>query len=169
MPGTTNNATIKSAVARAAASLGYTEERACIFQFARDVFVSLHIGCGKSLCYILLPSTFDLLRSVQKKSIILVASPLRALMTDQVAAITSMGIAATCISDKESTARSTKTEVQEGRVQVILISPEALFCGTEWRRLLCTDIYRHNLVAFVVDEAHCIKDWYVIIIFCLIT
>ena len=87
-------------------------------------------------------------------------------MKDQVAAITSMGIAATCISDKELTAYSTKKAVQEGRMQVILISPEALFCGTEWRRLLCTDVYRHNLVAFVVDEAHCIKEWYVFL-YCL--
>ena len=34
-----------------------------------------------------------------------------------------------------------------------------------WNRvekgLLCTDVYRHNSAAFVVDEAHCIKEWYV--------
>ena len=66
-------------------------------------------------------------------------------MKDQVAAITSMGIAATCSSGKESTAYSTKKALQEGRMQVILISPEAfLFGGTEWRRLLYTDVYRHN-------------------------
>ena len=79
-------------------------------------------------------------------------------MKDQVASITSMGIAATCISDKESTAYSTKKAVQEGRMQVILISPET------WRRLLY--VYRHNLVAIVVDEAHCIKEWYVFL-YCL--
>ena len=140
----------------------------CISQFAsgKDVFVSLPTGYGKSLCYTILPALFDWLHSVEKKSIILVVSPLRALMKDQVA---STGIAATCISDKESTAYSTKKAVQEGRMQVILISPEALFCGTEWRRLLCTDVYRHNLVAFVVDEAHCIKEWYVFYIVYLIT
>ena len=48
-------------------------------------------------------------------------------MKDQVAAITSMYITTTCISDKESTAYSTKKAVQEGRKQVILISPEVCF------------------------------------------
>ncbi len=28
--------------------------------------------------------------------------------------------------------------------------------------MLATDIYANNLVAFVIDEAHCIKKWYVI-------
>ena len=171
VPGAGNTTTIKSAVTVTAASLGFTlkkEQEVCIFQFAsgKDVFVSLPTGYGKSLCYTILPALFDRLRSVEKKSIILVVSPLRALMKDQVAAITSMGIAATCISDKESTAYSTKKAVQEGCMQVILITPEALFCGTEWRRLLCTDVYRHNLVAFVVDEAHCIKEWY-FFLYCL--
>ena len=48
-----------------------------------DVFVSLPTGFGKSLCYILLPRVFDLLRGVEKKSIVAVISPLIALMEDQ--------------------------------------------------------------------------------------
>ena len=91
VPGTRNKTTIKSAVTRAAASLGFTlkkEQEECIFQLAggKDVFVSLPTGYGKSLCYTILPSVFDQLRSIQKQSIILVVSPLRALMKDQVAA-----------------------------------------------------------------------------------
>ena len=61
------------------------EQRTSIFQFASgsDVFVSLPTGYGKSLCYTLLPPVFDLLRGVKEKSIVLVVSPLLALMKDQ--------------------------------------------------------------------------------------
>ena len=76
-----------NATATAAHSLGYVlkpEQRRFIFQFASgsDVFVSLPTGYGKSLCYTLLSSVFDLLRGVKEKSIVLVVSPLLALMKD---------------------------------------------------------------------------------------
>ena len=57
---------------------------------------------GKSLCYILFPSVFDQLRKVERKSIALVVSPLVALMQDQVAAITAIGISAIDITDKHT-------------------------------------------------------------------
>ncbi len=76
----------------------------------------------------------------------LVVSPLSALMKDQVAAVSSLGIAAAYV-----TASSNKKDIQAGKVQFNF--------DTQWRRLLCTDLYRANLIAFVVNEAHCIKDW----------
>ena len=54
----------------------------------------------------------------------LVVSPLIALMRDQVAAITAMGITATYISDKENVGR--KQAIKNGEFQIIFISPEAL-------------------------------------------
>ena len=50
----------------------------------RDVFVSLPMGYGKSVCYFPLPLVFDRLRRVEKKSVVVVVSPLVALMKDQV-------------------------------------------------------------------------------------
>ena len=162
------SADVKCIVARAAASLGYQlkkEQEESVFQLVsgKDVFVCLPTGYGKSLCYTILPSVFDLLRLVQKKSIVLVISPLSALMKDQIASVSGMGITATYITDQQSATPTIRTKIENGDFQMIFISPESLFCGTQWRRLLCTDVYRKNLVAFVIDEAHCIKNWYVAI------
>lgn len=151
-------------IARAAESLGYSlkeEQKRSIEHFVtgRDVFVSLPTGFGKSLCYILLPRVFDLMRGVEKKSIVLVVSPLIALMRDQIAFITGLGLSAAMVSDKESTSAGIRTGIKNGAFQVVFISPEALFRSTEWRNTLSSDTYGQHLVGFIVDEAHCIKKW----------
>ena len=62
----------------------------------RDVFVSLPTGSGKSLCYCILPELFDTLRGNARKgqSIVIVVSPLIALMKDQVRAMSERGVSA---------------------------------------------------------------------------
>ena len=76
------------------------------------MFISLPTGHGKSLCYIALPGVFKELRRVRKKCIVLVMSPLVALMRDQTASATSMWVTATYISDKEATGTKTKQAIQ---------------------------------------------------------
>ena len=44
------------------------------------MFVSLPTWYSQSICFIVLPSLFDILRKVERKSIVLVVSPLIALM-----------------------------------------------------------------------------------------
>ena len=152
----------------AASSLGYTrlkdEQKEALHAFVsgKDVFVSLPTGYGKSLCYALLPYVFDVKRGlVEKTSIVMIVSPLIALMKDQSASFTRKGISAGYVSDKESTDRETRRKILRGEFQLVFISPEALFLATEWRRMLAGDLYGKNLVGFVVDEAHCVKKWYV--------
>ena len=48
-----------------------------------DVFCCLPTGYGKSLCYALLPKLFDKIRNRPGSSIVVVVSPLVALMIDQ--------------------------------------------------------------------------------------
>ena len=156
---------IDATISRAANSLGYvlkTEQEQSLRKFVagNDVFVSLPTGFGKSLCYILLPCIFDLIREVEGKSIILVVSPLIALMQDQVATISALGITTVCITDKETSSSAVTLSVRKGEYQIIFISPEALFLSTRWRNMLSTVTYRSNLVGFIIDEAHCIKKWY---------
>ena len=67
-------------------------------------------------------------------------SPLVALMQDQVAAITAIGISATLITDKH-TKTTEKQSIMNGEYQIIIISPEAVVGGMELRSMLATDIY----------------------------
>ena len=69
--------------------MGYSEMRSKQevvghFLSGRDVFVSLLTGSGKSLCFLVLPRLFDRLRHVQTTRLIVVVSPLVALMKEQV-------------------------------------------------------------------------------------
>ena len=159
---------LRTIIDEAAASLGYTslkeEQKKALFSFVtgRDVFVSLPTGYGKSLCYALLPFIFDVKRGlVEKKSVVMVVSPLIALMKDQSSSFTRRGITAGYVSDKETTDKETKRKILRGECQLVFISPEALFLATEWRKMLSGDLYGRNLVGFIVDEAHCVKKWYV--------
>ena len=103
---------------------------------------------------------FDLLRGVENKCIVIVVSPLIALMKNQVASITKIGLSATYVSDTDTKLASTSEQsVMKGNVTIVFISPEALFISTKWKSMLSSDIYRENLVGFIVDEAHCIKKW----------
>ena len=76
-------------VVEVASALGIStlksQQSEAIFQFlhGRDVFVALPTGYGKSLCYMALPWIFDRLRGVTNQSVVLVVSPLVALMADQ--------------------------------------------------------------------------------------
>ena len=152
-------------IVKTAGSLGYTlkpEQNQALLKFVggQDVFVSLPTGFGKSLCYILLPRIFDLLRGVENKCIVIVVSPLIALMKNQVASITKIGLSATYVSDRDTKLASTSEQsVMKGNVSIVFINPEALFISTKWKSILSSDIYRENLVGFIVDEAHCIKKW----------
>ena len=105
----TSDSSLQSLIEKAAKAIGYPsleDKQKVKFIKGGDVFVSLPTGYGKSLCYTLLPSIFDNLRGVKKKSIVLVVSPLLALMKDQVANISAKGITAVHISDREKISRT---------------------------------------------------------------
>ena len=60
-----------------------TEHRAVTaFASGRDVFIALPTGFGKSLCYGCLPCVFDCLKGTESKSVVVVVTPLLALMED---------------------------------------------------------------------------------------
>ena len=129
-----SEATLKAAILKAATALGYKElkdkQEESIMEFAkgRDVFVSLPTGYGKSLCYVILPSVFDELWKSDKKSIVLVVSPLIALMKDQVDSITAMGLSAIHISDRQFISTTVKQSVYAAWSGGVCSLPKFISC-----------------------------------------
>ena len=50
-------------------------------------------------------------------------------------------------------------EVLQGLHRLVYTSPEAILTNSTWRDMLHSETYQENLVALVVDEAHCVKKW----------
>ena len=90
---------VSAAISHAVRRLGYSvirpEQKQVVegFVLGRDVLVSFPTGSGKSLCFMLLPYIFDCLRS-SSTSIVIVISPLIALMQDQVESLCQRGVRA---------------------------------------------------------------------------
>ena len=57
---------------------------------------------------------------------------------------------------------SIKKRILLGEYQIVLFTPEMLLEKKCWRRMLCSETYSKRMRAFVVDEAHTVKKWYVI-------
>ena len=140
------------------AKLTDDQERVVVdFVGGHDVFVSLPTGSGKSMCYAVLPLIFDTIHR-KKGSICLVVSPLTALMKDQVENFQSRGMtAAFCGSEQRQ--QSVYQSIRAGQVQLVYVTPEAIVDSSFHRSMLLETVWRENLVAFVIDEAHCIKTW----------
>lgn len=56
--------------------------------------------------------------------------------------------------DKEKIKR-----VHSGQFSLLFISPELLLLNLAFREMLRTPTYMNNIVAFVIDEAHCVTKW----------
>ena len=90
-----NEETAEKAITRIIQKLGYPqlkpeqlkpEQLKVIMEFicGKDVFAVLPTGFGKTLCYACLPLVFDELTHGRAPSIILVVTPLNAIIKDQV-------------------------------------------------------------------------------------
>ena len=81
------NASLKDIANRAAMRLGYARgmkeeqlEVLVAFLSGSDVFAVLPTGFGKSLCYVCLPFAFELLGETEEKPIVMVVTPLTAII-----------------------------------------------------------------------------------------
>ena len=163
---------VKTAVLYSVQKLGYdqpTADQSSIlraFLLGKDVFACLPTGSGKSLCYAALPYAFDYLRYWNKEevhqqasnSIVVVVSPLTALMIDQVALFEKRGLKVAFVGE-EQTDETIRRQVEKGDYKLVYLSPESLLKVLRWREMFRSESYQSNLVGVIVDEAHCIEQW----------
>jgi len=115
----------------------------------RDTCVVMPTGGGKSLCY-------QLPAAVLPRRTVVVVSPLIALMQDQVAQLTHMGIASAALNSSLSEAEQAQVmrRAAEGGYRLLYLSPERLA-----REDTVGWLERVPVTLFAIDEAHCISEW----------
>lgn len=114
----------------------------------RDLLLVMPTGAGKSLCY--------QLPALARGGTALVVSPLIALMDDQVAKLTALGLKVARIHSglDRSIARQACVDYLRGDLQFLFIAPERLRVPGFPEMLA-----KKKLALIAVDEAHCISQW----------
>jgi ATP-dependent DNA helicase RecQ len=113
-----------------------------------DALVLMPTGGGKSLCY--------QLPALLRPGTAVVVSPLIALMQDQVAALTQLGVRAAFLNSTldAATARSVERALRAGELDLLYVAPERLTTPR------CLDLLDQTRIAlFAIDEAHCVAQW----------
>ncbi len=114
-----------------------------------DACVVMPTGGGKSLCY-------QLPAAMLERQTVVVVSPLIALMQDQMAQLTQMGIAAAVLNSSMASDQQTHIvrKAAAGQFRLLYLSPERLARAdtVEWLK-------RVPISLFAIDEAHCISEW----------
>ena len=118
----------------------------------QDLLVIMPTGGGKSLCF--------QLPALLQDGVMLVVSPLIALMVDQVETLQANQIPATYLNSSLSAAETREREAQllRGEVKILYVAPERLF-NPAFLGLLYQVQNRVGLSAFTIDEAHCVSEW----------
>ena len=146
----------------------------------KDVLAVLPTGFGKSLIYQTIAPFADFIERDEStergKSIVIVISPLNALIKDQVTKLRETGLRA-CIlkadrvasdcQDIEEVSISSSEELENlANFQLLYAHPEALVESRQVLKLLKKEEFQNRIRAIVVDEAHLVVDWYVHLLKC---
>jgi superfamily II DNA helicase RecQ len=115
-------------------------------------------------------------------SIVVVVSPLNSLMSNQISRLRISGVRAAVIdvkelrkehADHETDLQNENMEIEidfrlceerklrDGHYHFVFAHPETLVSSKYGRELLLSETYQENVIAIVVDEAHCIVEWLV--------
>jgi superfamily II DNA helicase RecQ len=114
----------------------------------RDLLLVMPTGAGKSLCY--------QLPAIARGGTALVISPLIALMDDQAAKLSALGLRVARIHSglDRSVARQACVDYLNGSLQFLFIAPERLRVPGFAEMLA-----KRRLALIAIDEAHCISQW----------
>jgi ATP-dependent DNA helicase RecQ len=119
----------------------------------RDSLVVMPTGGGKSLCYQLPALATDWMR---ERPLVVVVSPLIALMSDQRARSELAGVRVAMLASGTPDGQNARMleRISSGEAQLVLAAPERFASGA-FRAALA----RRRVSLFVVDEAHCVAEW----------
>ena len=114
----------------------------------RDALVVLPTGGGKSLCF--------QAPALARDGLVVVVSPLIALMKDQVDGLRANGVRAGMLSSAQTTEelRDVYRELEGGGLDLLYVAPERLALDGFLDKL-----ESFGLASVAVDEAHCISHW----------
>ena len=87
-------------------------------------------------------------------------------MLEQAEKFNRLGIATELVGEAQRDAASHRKLLHE-ETQIVLISPENLILHVNYCNMLLSERYKTHMVAFVVDEAHCIITWLVQLNYCI--
>ncbi|HYW02737.1 MAG TPA: RecQ family ATP-dependent DNA helicase, partial [Gammaproteobacteria bacterium] len=133
---------------------GQWESVSTLVNDRRKLLVVQRTGWGKSAVYFIATRVFR----DEGKGPTLIISPLLALMRNQIEAAERLGIRAATInsSNREDWSR-VQSQLVEGEIDALLISPERLSNDQFVADVL--EPVSGNIGLLVIDEAHCISDW----------
>jgi ATP-dependent DNA helicase RecQ len=114
----------------------------------RDSLVVMPTGGGKSLCY--------QLPALAGEALVVVVSPLIALMADQLGRLQQAGVNAAMLASGMADGHNAQAlrSISSGEARLVLAAPER-FASRAFRETLAT----REVGLFVVDEAHCVAEW----------
>jgi ATP-dependent DNA helicase RecQ len=117
----------------------------------RDSLVVMPTGGGKSLCYQLPALVED-----PARPLVVVVSPLIALMADQWRRLREAGVRGTMLASGMQDGHNEQAlrEIESGSTQLVLAAPERFAS-----RAFGAALARRRVGLFVVDEAHCVAEW----------
>ncbi len=118
----------------------------------RDLLIIMPTGGGKSLCF--------QLPALLKSGLMVVVSPLIALMQDQVDGLLENGIGATFLNSTLSFAevRSREQAILKGKIKLLYVAPEKLL-SENFSQFLDFVQQKIGISGFAIDEAHCVSEW----------
>jgi ATP-dependent DNA helicase RecQ len=114
----------------------------------QDALILLPTGGGKSICF--------QLPAVMQPGLMLVVSPLVALMENQVAELQQRQIPAAALHRELTSLRYKQTVANLAKLRLLYLSPETLLSSTVWAALQQPTL---KITGLVVDEAHCLAQW----------
>ena len=114
----------------------------------RDTMAVMPTGGGKSLCY--------QLPAYAMNRLVIVISPLIALMRDQVRNLRGLGLRAGCLHSGQDIEEKKRyfSEIREGGAFLLYLSPERV-----QKDGFATWIRTQDVGLFAIDEAHCVSQW----------